>query len=269
MSTLLASSRRVQRSGSRASRSATPSTGDRSDSCVAGSDLPRLSASALGRSAAPSHLEAGVPTGSATARWRAKVVRRHACGADQPGGHGVRVPHLARLQLVASPHGRGDSRDEVEQPAGDQRIAGEPARPANRRAEIRNRPATPAADLVAKQAQPAHVAAPDSARANHASTCLVGVGRRRDFDRVVLAVALDDERCVVELGSPPMLASGFDGLEDPAIEADGVTSRAERNPIEIDGCCARCLHCRLEGSQAGCGSASELARKPDVGCPQA
>ena len=54
----------------------------------------------------------------------AQMVRGEACGGDQPGRHGVRVPHLARLELVASPHRRRDCRGEIQQPAGG---AGEPA----------------------------------------------------------------------------------------------------------------------------------------------
>jgi hypothetical protein len=46
---------------------------------------------------------------------------------------------------------------------------------------------------------------------------------------------------VVEVASAPTLARGFDGLEDPAVEADGVTTRAERDPIQIDRGWKRCL----------------------------
>ena len=164
---------------------------------------------------------------------------------DQPGGHRVRVPHLAGVELVASPHGPGDGRDEGEEPAGVSRTAGEPAGPADRLDEIRDGPAAPAADLVTKQAQPADRAAPDGARSDHSSARLVGVRRGRDLDRVALAVVIDDERCVVEVASWPMLTGGFDGLEDAAVEADAVTTRAERDPIQVHGCRVRGLHCRL------------------------
>jgi hypothetical protein len=112
-------------------------------------------------------------------------------------------------------------------------------RPADRRAEIRDGPTAPTADLVAKQAQPAEVAAPHSARGDHASVRLVSVRRGRDLDRVAIAFELNDERCVIEVASWPMLARGFDGLEDTAVETDAVTTRAEGNPIEVRGCRAR------------------------------
>ena len=89
-------------------------------------------------------------------RDRAKAagdVGRQTRGGDEPGDHRVRVPHLARLELVASPHRRRHARDEVAQPACDPRIAGQSAGLADRRAEIRDGPSTPAADLVAEKAQ--------------------------------------------------------------------------------------------------------------------
>jgi hypothetical protein len=42
-----------------------------------------------------------------------------------------------------------------------------------------------------------------------------------------------------------MLTRGFDDLKDAAVEADGVATRAERDPVKIHGCCVRCLHCDL------------------------
>jgi hypothetical protein len=189
------------------------------------------------RRAASSDCEPRVPTRGATARWRPELVCRQACAGDQPGGHRVRVPHLACLQLVTSPHGSRDGCDEIEQPGGDQRIAREPAGPADRLTQIRYRPITPAAHLVAKHAQPPDVAAADGAGPDHASTRLVSVRRGRDLDRVAIAVEFDRERCVIDVASLSMPARSCDRLEDPAVEADGVTARAKRDPIEIDSCC--------------------------------
>jgi hypothetical protein len=39
-----------------------------------------------------------------------------------------------------------------------------------------------------------------------------------------------------------MLARGFDRLEDAAVEANEMTTRAERNPIQINGTCVRSVH---------------------------
>src|SRR4029450_6347512 len=91
----------------------------------------------------------------------------------------------------------------------------------------------------------------------------------RDFDRVASALELDNERRVIEVASLAMLTRGFDGLEDAAVEADGVTTRAKRNPIQIQGCCGRWLHCYLEVSSAACPPASGVARAGPADCPQA
>jgi hypothetical protein len=206
------------------------------------SSVGDLGVSALARTAAASQFEACFPTRSATVRWRTKLVCRQPCASRQPGGHRVRVPHLARVEFIASPYRRGHGRGEVEKPASDRGIVAQPARASHRLAEIRNRPAAPTADLVAKQAQPADVAAPDGARADHAPARLVGVGRRRELDRVATAIQFDDERRVVEVASLPMAPRRIDGLEDPAVEAHGVTARAERDPIQIHGCGGRAHH---------------------------
>ena len=71
------------------------------------------------RRAAPSHLEARVPARGATARRGYQEVGREPGRRDQPGDHRVRVPHLARLQLVAPPHGCRHGRGELEEPAGE------------------------------------------------------------------------------------------------------------------------------------------------------
>lgn len=100
------------------------------------------------------HFQASKPPGSAAPRRWAQSCRREARVGDQPGDHGVRVPHVAGPQLVAPPHGGRDGRDEVDQSACDPRIGGELVRSPGRFAEIGDRAVAPAANLVAKQAQP-------------------------------------------------------------------------------------------------------------------
>jgi len=85
-------------------------------------------------------------------------------------------------------------------------IAAEPSGSVNGVAKIGNRPATPAANLIAENAQPAGVAAPDGAGGDNAAVRAVSVRRRGDLDRVAIAVELDDERRVIKVASSPMLA---------------------------------------------------------------
>jgi hypothetical protein len=128
----------------------------------------------------------------------------------------------------------GHGRNPVEQPSADPRIVGEPPWPAGRLIEIRNGPAAPAAHLVAKHAQPADVAAPHGTRCNHASTRLVIVRRRRDFDRVAITVQLDDERCVIEVALLPTLAGGFDDSRLLSRVERAALPDPESRPVEVD-----------------------------------
>jgi hypothetical protein len=92
------------------------------------------------------------------------------------------------VKVIATPHGRGDNRDELKQTAGDAGITAESPRAAHGIPQVRDRTVAPAADLVAKRTQPAHVAAADSACSHYAAARLVGVRRRRKLDRIVLGV---------------------------------------------------------------------------------
>jgi hypothetical protein len=113
-------------------------------------------------------------------------------------------------------------------------VACHPAGRTHRLAQVRDRAAAPAADLVAKEAQPADEAAPDGAGGYHSATGLVGVRRRSDLDRVAIASQLDDEGRVVEIAPWAIPARGVEGLENATVEPDGrVTTRAQRNPIGI------------------------------------
>ena len=114
------------------------------------------------------------------------------------------------------------------------RIGGEPARPADRLAEVGDRPPAPAADLVAEDAQAREPAAADRAGGHHAAARLVGVRRGCELDGIALAVQLDHERGVVEVVAPATPACRLDGLEETAHVAHRVPAGAERDPVQID-----------------------------------
>jgi len=54
---------------------------------------------------APRDLEAGLPARGAATGWRPDRLRIESGAHDQPRNNRIRVPHLARVQLIASPHG--------------------------------------------------------------------------------------------------------------------------------------------------------------------
>jgi hypothetical protein len=153
--------------------------------------------------------------------------------------------------------------------AGDLGIARQPDRPAHRRAQIRDVAATPAAHLVAKHAQAPEAASADGARGDDAPARLVGVGRRSELDRVPLLADVDGEHRVVEVAARPVAAGGRDRLEHAPVEAHAVAARAERDPVQVDGCRAGRIH--------RCRAASPGLRRPasgrphtmPAGCPQA
>src|ERR1700757_4703808 len=78
---------------------------------------PEVCCSATGRPGRDN--ESGVPAGRAAAGWRVDRGGVDSAACDQPRDQRVGVPHLASLELVSPPDGRGDLRDEVEQPSGD------------------------------------------------------------------------------------------------------------------------------------------------------
>jgi hypothetical protein len=92
---------------------------------------------------------------------------------------------------------------------------------------------------------------------------------RRELDRVALTVALDDQRGVIEVASLAMLECGLHGLEDPAIEANRMTARAQRNPVQLRGRGRRCLHRGSKARRPSDRWHPELPRTAAAVCPQA
>ena len=116
--------------------------------------------------------------------------------------------------------------------------------------------------------QPFEMAAADRTRPNDPSTCLIGIRGGGDRDAVPLALQLDLERRVIEVLPLTALPPCLERFEDTAVEAHAVTTRAQRDPIELHGCCPRLLH-RLEHSRAEGRSTSEPAPIASAGSPQA
>ena len=110
----------------------------------------------------------GVEGGLSRGRWRRSARRSSSSSSTSRPCSARRVP---------TP-GVGTVVHQIEQPAGCLAIAAESAGSADRVAEIRNRAAAPAADLVAKQPEPAGLAAADGAGGDDASARLISVRRR-------------------------------------------------------------------------------------------
>jgi hypothetical protein len=217
--------------------------------------------------AAPRYLEPGVPAGSAAARRQSQSLGLQPGGREQPRDHRVRVPHLARAQLVAPPDRRGHEGDGVEQAAGGDWIGGDSLRFFDGVPEVRDRPAAPAADLVSEQAQPAEVATADGACGHHAPARRVGVRGRRDLDRVAIGAELDDHGRVVQVTALTPSARGVDRLEHAPVEPDATAACAERDPVQVHGCGRGRLH-RPNARRERSGPHPRFPRSSTAGCPR-
>ena len=92
------------------------------------------------------------PGSSSTDRKRDRLDVEPAA-REEPRDRRVRVPHLARAQLVAAPDRRRHLRHELEQPTRAIGIVAQPARALDRLLDVRNDPVPPAPDLVAEEAE--------------------------------------------------------------------------------------------------------------------
>ncbi len=136
---------------------------------------PRSSAQAGGLEA-PRHCDTRVPTGSPAAGRRPDRLHREAAAGDQPRDDRVRVPHLPGAELVPAPHGRGDSRHEIEEQPRPLRIVAQAARALDRLRDVGDDAVLPAANLVAEETEATCPAAADRPFGNDAPL-LPGDGR--------------------------------------------------------------------------------------------
>ena len=94
--------------------------------------------------------DAGVPARRPSAARQPDRLDVEAAARDQPRDQRVRVPHLARAELVASPDGRRHLRHELEEPPCAVGIVAQAARALDRLGDVRDDTVAPASDLVAE-----------------------------------------------------------------------------------------------------------------------
>lgn len=100
------------------------------------------------------HGDAGVPSRGSTSARRL-IPDGIEPGTDhEPGRDGVGVPHLVSAELVATPHWRGDERDQIEELACLRVAVDESYRTRNGVPEVGDHTVAPSADLVAEDAEP-------------------------------------------------------------------------------------------------------------------
>jgi len=179
--------------------------------------------------------ETGVPAGRSTAGWRLEILGFHASAYEQPRGQRIGVPHVAGVQLVSTPYGRWDGRDEIE----DALRASEVVRDADRARDglvrIGDRASAPSADLVTEQPEPTGPSCPDRTFNDDTTLSSLAVPDRRGLDHEP-AVGDAHLQRGVEKGAPrATVDEGCDPLVDLPAQPNNMRARAEGDPVEIDG----------------------------------
>src|SRR6266511_3921032 len=173
--------------------------------------------------------------------WRPSTGRRtdrfrwEAALGEQPRDYRVRVPHLARPELISAPDRAGQAANQVEQAMRQQWVVAQKLRTGDRLVGVGNDPVPPAAHLVAKHPEARHPAAEDWAFNGHAARRTVGIRDRPGVldDKASLRHA-HDERGVVEVQRPPPLQERVDGLVDAPVQPNQPATRTQRKPVQLD-----------------------------------
>jgi len=196
--------------------------------------------------------DARLPSRCPPAGRRLECVSREPASGEQPRDHRIRVPHLARSQLVPSPDQCRHRGHQVEQPPRQAHVSAQGLRTRHRLGGVGNDPVPLAAHLVSKQPKPGDPAAPNRAFHDHPTRPDVGIGAgpgALDSEPPLRYANL--EGSVVEVERPPPLATCLDGLVDSPVHPNQAgTPRAEGNPVQVDAGLRRLTSSRLLGIHA-------------------
>src|SRR5215213_3892550 len=206
--------------------------------------------------------EPGMPAGRAPPCGRLDRLGVDPAARDHPGDHRVRVPHLARPELITTPYWSRDLCDQLEHAPRVIVIAGQSPRALHRLGDVWDVPSEPQANLVAEDSISGRPTAAYGATGDDAPLATAQIRDRRLFDDVGSLGDLDLERGVVEVACRTSLHQGRQRFVDATVEPDGVSARAEREPVEVDRgarwsgtagerCSALCPHVASIASGAG------------------
>jgi hypothetical protein len=95
---------------------------------------------------------------------------------------------------------------------------------------------SPPADLVPEKPEASSESRADRALQDHAASFAVCVGDRGLLDHEAALGGDDNEGRVIEVAGTSSLYTGADRLEHPSAQPHDMLPRAERDPVEIDGC---------------------------------
>src|SRR5439155_14430156 len=158
-----------------------------------------------------------------------------AATGDQPRDDGIRVPHVACMQVVAPPDRSREIRRECKQPARPLRVIGQAARALYSLRDIRDEAIAPEPQLITEDPQPAGPATPNGAFGYDAA--LAAAVRPSDRCRLDHEAPLrypDLERRVIQIACATASDPSRDPFVDAPVPVNEVPSGAERQPVQID-----------------------------------
>src|SRR5579872_317074 len=153
---------------------------------------------------------------------------------QQPRDDRIRVPHLARSNLVAAPNQVWNARRELEDPARDALVVAEPAWAVDGLTDVGNLTVTPSAQLPAEHPKPGRPPRADRAHGHHAAFRATVVVDGSLFDDVAAVWDVEDEPGVIQVARRPPLDSRSDGFVDLSVETDEIAARSKRQPVQVD-----------------------------------
>ena len=190
---------------------------------------------ARGRPLTSSFHKAGGPAGCASAEGWSGFPDVDPGSGEQPGGDRVGVPHLARVQFVASPDRRRHRGGEFEDATTGGGVFAEALGAFDGFGDVGYASVVPAADLVAKQGTAGETTA-SHRPFSHDATFVGGiVPDGCHLDDVPFVGDANFQRRVVEVAPGAVLEPRGDELERQAVQTYAASAGAERQPVEIHG----------------------------------
>jgi hypothetical protein len=168
----------------------------------------------------------GFPAWSAPSSRERDRLGSHPAARNQPGDHRVRVPHLAYVELVATPNRSRHGRHQGKKSMRLKWIFAQSPRAFDRLGDVWDDAVTPATDLVAKNPKAPRPARSDRAFRDDASLRTVGITNWSLLDHESPLGYVHHEPGVIEVASRPSPQSGRYGFVDAPVEPHGMTSCA-------------------------------------------
>jgi hypothetical protein len=167
-------------------------------------------------------------------RWSVDPYDTCPTACQNPGDNPVRVPHVARAELVSTPHGPWYGWQSLEYPSGDFDIMSDPDRASDRLIDVGDPAISPAPNLIAEDPESAEPSHPDGTLRHHTSPLAMQIRDRRLLNHEVTFWRGDDERRMVEITPGTTGNESQRSLKELPADPDDVRSGAQRHPVQVD-----------------------------------